>query len=47
MVVIGDQVGRSVDRAVDDFRTHTAQNRLFVGNLRPEGSFVLTEAYPI
>lgn len=45
--VIGDQVGRSVDRAVDDFRTHTAQNRLFVGDLRLEGSFVLTEAYPI
>ena len=45
--VIGDQVERSVDRAVDDFRTHTAQNQLFVGDLRLEGSFVLTEAYPI
>jgi phytoene dehydrogenase-like protein len=45
--VIGDQVECSVDRAADDFRTHTAQNRLFLGDLRLEGSFVLTEAYPI
>ncbi len=45
--VIGDRVGRSVDRAADDFRTHTAQNRLFIGDLRLEGSHVLTEAYPI
>jgi protoporphyrinogen oxidase len=45
--VIGDQVERSVDRALDDFRAHTAQNRLFVGDLRLEGSHVLTEAYPI
>jgi hypothetical protein len=45
--VIGDQVESPVERAAEDFRTQTAQNRLFVGDLRLEGSLVLTQAYPI
>jgi hypothetical protein len=45
--VIGDQVECSIERAADDFRTHTAKNGLFVGDLRLEGSLVLTQAYPI
>jgi hypothetical protein len=45
--VIGDQVECSIERAADDFRTHTAKNGLFVGDLRLEGSLVLSQAYPI
>ena len=45
--VIADRVEGSVERAADDFRSHTAANHLFVGDLRLEGSFVLTDAYPI
>jgi hypothetical protein len=45
--VIGDQVECSIERGAEDFRTHTAKNGLFVGDLRLEGSLVLTQAYPI
>lgn len=45
--VIGDSVGCSVDQAARDFRSHTAQNGLMEGDLRLEGSHVLTQAYPI
>ena len=45
--VIGDRVGGSVERAAEDFRDHTAQNGLFAGDLRLEGSHRLTQAYPI
>lgn len=45
--VIGDRVGCSVDAAAADFRQHTNQNGLFVGDLRLEGSHLVTQAYPI
>jgi len=45
--VIGHRVGSAVDAAEDDFRTHCGANRLFVGELRLEGSHTLENAYPI
>ncbi|GAB4082284.1 NAD(P)-binding protein [Modestobacter muralis] len=45
--VIGHQVGDSVDTAERDFRDHCGANGLFVGDLRLEGSHVLTNAYPV
>jgi hypothetical protein len=45
--VIGDRVGCSVERAAGDFRSHTARNRLFSGDLRLVGSHVLGQAYPV
>ncbi len=37
----------TVDELMDDFRGHTATNRLFTGDLRLEGHYVLDHAYPI
>ena len=45
--VIADQAHGSVEFAEKDFRTHTADNGLFTGDLRLEGSHVLEHAYPI
>jgi len=45
--VIGDRVGDSVEQADANFRRHSEENRLFAGDLRLEGSHVLTQAYPI
>jgi hypothetical protein len=45
--VIADQIGGSVANAEADFRTHLGANKLFRGDLRLEGSKVLTNAYPI
>lgn len=45
--VLGDVVGRSVERAAADFRAHTAANGLLTGDLRLEGGHVLEHAYPI
>jgi hypothetical protein len=45
--VIGHRVGSAVDAAEDDFRAHCGANRLFVGELRLEGSHTLENAYPI
>ncbi|RZU34084.1 NAD(P)-binding protein [Blastococcus saxobsidens] len=45
--VIGDHIGRSTEQADQDFRQHTADNGLLVGQLSLEGSHVLEHAYPI
>lgn len=45
--VNADHVGGSVERAHEDFRRHTLENRLFVGDLSLEGSHSLESAYPI
>jgi phytoene dehydrogenase-like protein len=45
--VNADHVGGSVERADEDFRSHTARNNIFVGDLKLEGSNVLGAAYPI
>lgn len=45
--VIGQRVGGSVVVAERDFRDHCGANGLFVGDLRLEGSHVLTNAYPV
>ncbi|KKX24512.1 NAD(P)-binding protein [Rhizobium sp. LC145] len=45
--VIADHVGGSIANAETDFREHVRANRLFRGDLKLEGSQVLTNAYPI
>lgn len=45
--VIGQRVGDAVDVAERDFRGHCRANGLLIGDLRLEGSNVLTNAYPI
>jgi phytoene dehydrogenase-like protein len=45
--VNADHVGGSVETAAADFRQHTAENRLFTGDLRLEGSHIVSNAYPI
>ncbi len=45
--VNADHVCGSVERAEQDFRQHTSANRLFIGDLKLEGSHTLSNAYPI
>ena len=45
--VNADHVGGSVEAAAADFRRHTAENKLFAGDLRLEGSHTVSNAYPI
>jgi hypothetical protein len=45
--VNSDHVSGSVAKAEQDFRDHVASNKLFVGDLRLEGSNYVTNAYPI
>lgn len=45
--VIADEIHRSVDVAEQNFRHHTSENALFVGDLRLEGGHSLSDAYPI
>jgi len=45
--VNADHVSGSVEGAHEDFRSHTAANKLFLGDLRLEGSHVLDGAYPV
>jgi hypothetical protein len=45
--VVGSPDDLDVDAAAAEFRSHTAANGLFAGDLRLEGSHVLTNAYPI
>jgi NAD(P)-binding Rossmann-like domain len=45
--VNADHVLGSVESAERDFRQHTAENGLFIGDLRLEGSHTLSNAYPV
>jgi hypothetical protein len=45
--VNADHVGESIDIAEKDFREHAAANNLFVGDLRLEGTHILSNAYPV
>ena len=45
--VNAEHVGGSVEVAEQDFRRHVAKNGLFQGDLRLEGSHLLTNAYPV
>lgn len=45
--VNSDHVFGSVEKADQDFREHVAANKLFVGDLRLEGSNSISNAYPI
>jgi protoporphyrinogen oxidase len=45
--VNADHVAGSVETAAKDFRQHTAENGLFTGDLRLEGSHIVSNAYPI
>jgi protoporphyrinogen oxidase len=45
--VNADHVLGSVETAERDFRAHVSENRLFVGDLRLEGSNILSNAYPV
>jgi hypothetical protein len=40
-------VSGSVETAEQDFRAHVAENGLFVGDLRLEGSNIVSNAYPV
>jgi protoporphyrinogen oxidase len=45
--VNADHVSGSVEEAERDFRRHVAENRLFTGDLRLEGSHTVSNAYPV
>jgi protoporphyrinogen oxidase len=45
--VNADHVQGSVEIAQQDFRRHVIANRLFVGDLKFEGSHTLSDAYPV
>jgi len=45
--VNADHVFSSVEIAAKDFRQHTSENGLFTGDLRLEGSHIVSNAYPI
>jgi protoporphyrinogen oxidase len=45
--VNADHVFGSVETAEQDFRRHVSENGLFVGDLRLEGSHILSNAYPV
>ena len=45
--VNADHVSGSVEIAAKDFRQHTSENGLFTGDLRLEGSHIVSNAYPI
>jgi hypothetical protein len=45
--VVSGAEGLSVEEAAAEFRAHTAENGLLVGDLHLEGSHVLSQAYPI
>jgi protoporphyrinogen oxidase len=45
--VNADHVSNSVDIAAQDFRRHTEENGLFLGDLKLEGSNELANAYPV
>jgi protoporphyrinogen oxidase len=45
--VNADHVSGSVEIAAKDFRHHTSENGLFAGDLRLEGSHIISNAYPI
>jgi protoporphyrinogen oxidase len=45
--VNADHVSGSVDVAEQDFRRHVSENGLFKGDLRLEGSHVVSNAYPV
>jgi hypothetical protein len=40
-------VSGSVETAAQDFRRHTVENKLFSGDLHLEGSYIVSNAYPI
>ena len=45
--VNANHVSGSVEIAAKDFRQHTSENGLFTGDLRLEGSHIVSNAYPI
>jgi hypothetical protein len=45
--VNADHVSNSVEAAEQDFRRHVAENGLFVGDLKLEGSHIVSNAYPV
>ena len=45
--VIANDLVASAESAAEDFRQHTSDNGLFLGDLRLEGSHTLAHAYPI
>ena len=45
--VVADPAGTTTEEAAAEFRSHTAANHLFEGELALEGSHELTHAYPI
>jgi hypothetical protein len=45
--VNADHVSGSVETAEQDFRRHVSENRLFVGDLKLEGSHIVSNAYPV
>jgi len=45
--VNADHVLGSVETAEHDFRQHTSANGLFTGDLRLEGSHIVSNAYPV
>jgi hypothetical protein len=42
-----DHVSSSVDAVEHDFRRHVSENGLFVGDLKLEGSHIVSNAYPV
>jgi len=45
--VNADHVSGSVETAEQDFRRHVSENGLFVGDLKLEGSHIVSNAYPV
>ena len=45
--VNADHVSGSVETAEQDFRRHVAENGLFVGDIKLEGSHIVSNAYPV
>jgi hypothetical protein len=45
--VNADHVSSSVETAEQDFRRHVSENGLFVGDLKLEGSHIVSNAYPV
>jgi protoporphyrinogen oxidase len=42
-----DHISGSIDAAEQDFRRHVSENGLFVGDLKLEGSHIVSNAYPV
>jgi hypothetical protein len=45
--VNADHVSGSVETAEQEFRRHVSENGLFVGDLKLEGSHIVSNAYPV